>query len=348
MISKFINLAEQGRLPDSLVRFGIRRLCHERLQDECRGDAEAQQQRFQTLIEDLRKSPIAIETEAANQQHYEVPTEFYLQVLGKNLKYSSCYYPSGNESLDQAEDVMLDLYCQRADLQDGQHVLELGCGWGSLTLYMARKYPASQITGVSNSATQRTHIMQQCAERGLDNVEIITADVNQLSLPQAQFDRVVSIEMFEHMRNYRQLMQNISGWLKQSGKLFVHIFVHRYLMYPFEVQNDNDWMSAYFFTGGLMPAADTLLHFQERLVLEQRWLLDGTHYQRTSNHWLANMDSNSAAIMPLFRRCYGETEAVKWFNRWRIFFMSCAELFGLRSGQEWMVAHYLFSNQGKG
>lgn len=344
MITKFISLAEQGRLPDSLVRYGIRKLCFERLRDESQGDAQSQQQRFQALIEELRDSPIAIETDAANKQHYEVPTEFYLQALGKNLKYSGCYYPHGNEALDQAENAMLDLYCERAQLQDGQNILELGCGWGSLTLWVAERYPNSTITGVSNSATQRSHIMQQCVERGLGNVEIITVDVNKLSLPHNQFDRVLSIEMFEHMRNYRQLLNNISDWLNGSGKLFVHIFVHRYLMYPFEVQSDDDWMSEYFFTGGLMPAADTLLHFQEQLALETRWLVDGTHYQRTSNHWLANMDANRAAIMPLFRQVYGDAEAAKWFNRWRIFFMSCAELFGLRMGQEWMVAHYLFSN----
>ena len=343
MIKKIIDLAEQGRIPDSFIRFGIRRLCRQRLRDEHYRDAEAQQRRFQELIEQLRQSPIAIETDAANEQHYEVPAGFYRKALGKNLKYSSCYYPAGNEGLDQAEDAMLSLYGERAELEDGQTILELGCGWGSLTLWMAEHYPGSRITGVSNSHGQREYILEQCAKRNIENVQIITADVNHLELETNQFDRVVSIEMFEHMRNYHRLMQNISTWLKDSGKLFVHIFVHRTLMYPFEVQGDEDWMSKYFFTGGLMPAADTLLHFQDQLKIENRWLVDGTHYQRTSDHWLENMDDHREHILELFAETYGKDEAQKWFHRWRIFFMSCAELFGLQNGQQWMVAHYLFS-----
>ena len=343
MISSLIPLAERGLLPDFLLRAGIRKLCHQRLHDEHAEDASRQQQRFQQLIAMLRDSPIAIETDAANEQHYEVPTEFYLHTLGRNLKYSSCYYPTGGESLDQAEDAMLTLYGERAELANGQRILELGCGWGSLTLWMAAQYPESQITAVSNSATQREHIQEQCRQRGLDNIEIITTDVNDLQLERDSFDRVVSIEMFEHMRNYARLLDNIADWLKPSGKLFVHIFVHRYLMYPFEVQGDEDWMSQYFFTGGIMPSTDTLLHFQDRLNIEQRWLIDGTHYERTSNHWLQRLDQSKQAVMPLLAETYGENQAVKWFNRWRLFFMACAELFGLRNGQEWMVAHYRFT-----
>ncbi|NND81663.1 MAG: class I SAM-dependent methyltransferase [Gammaproteobacteria bacterium] len=346
MIVNFISLAEAGKVPDFLLRYGIRRLCRQRLRDECADNVEAQQRVFQERIEQLRASPIAIETEAANEQHYEVPAEFYRYALGEHLKYSACFYPTGDETLSQAEAAMLALYCQRAELQDGQKVLELGCGWGSLTLWMAEHYPNSQITGVSNSVSQRGYILEQAAQRGLENIEIQTCDVNKLTLPASQYDRVISIEMFEHMRNYRQLMENIAAWLTPQGKLFVHIFVHRVVMYPFDIQGEDDWMSRYFFTGGLMPAADTLLHFQQHLTMEQRWLLDGRHYEKTSNHWLANMDAHQGEIMQLFKTTYGAADANMWFHRWRIFFLACAELFGLDDGQQWMVAHYLFSSRG--
>lgn len=344
MIDKLLELAEAGKLPDTLIRFGIRELCKQRLAEEHASDPQAQQQRYQTLIDELRQSPIAIETQAANEQHYEVPTEFYLKALGKNLKYSGCYYPEGCNSLDEAEDAMLALYLQRAELTDGMKILELGCGWGSLTLWMASHLPNAQITGVSNSATQRAHILQQCQERGLDNVEILTKDVNELKLTK-KFDRVVSVEMFEHMRNYQALLGNVASWLKKDGKLFVHIFCHRYLQYPFEVRGKDDWMSQYFFTGGLMPSSDTLLHFQDDLKLEQRWHVDGTHYEKTANHWLDNTDQHKDLILPLFRETYGADQAEIWLQRWRIFFMACAELFGYKNGSEWIVAHYLFSKR---
>ena len=339
-----INLAEKGKLPDALIRYGIRKLCEQRLQEEHAHQPAQQQQRFQAFMDKLKNSPIAIETDAANEQHYEVPTSFYLQALGKNLKYSSCYYPNANSSLDEAEDAMLALYGERARLANGQRILELGCGWGSLTLWMAQQYPQSQITGVSNSSTQREHILARCAELDINNVDIITADINQLELDSNQFDRAISIEMFEHMRNYQQLLNKVSTWLKPDATLFIHVFAHRYLMYPFEVHGDDDWMSEYFFSGGIMPSTDTFLHFQDDFKLSSRWLVDGTHYERTSNHWLDNMDSNKDEVMQLFSDTYGADQAVKWFNRWRIFFMSCAELFGYKNGSEWLVAHYLFNN----
>ena len=341
---KLIELAEQGRLPDSTVRYGIRRLCKKRLKDEFIDHPEYQQDRYQKLIEELRTSPIAIETEAANTQHYEVATDFYLASLGKRLKYSCAYYPDTNTTLDQAEEEMLALYSKRAELDNDQRILELGCGWGSLTLWMAEKYPRSKITAISNSSTQKSYIDHLCRESGFDNVTVITADVNNLELESAQFDRVISIEMFEHMRNYRQLFERISNWLTSDGKLFIHIFAHRNVMYPFDVKSEQDWMSKYFFTGGLMPSIDTLLHFQEQLKIESRWLINGQHYQKTCNHWLEKTDKNKERIIDAFKENYTEKEAKLWFHRWRIFYMSCAELFGLDNGKQWLVAHYLFSN----
>jgi len=337
-----IDLCERGLVPDSLTRLGIRRLCAQRLREEHAGDAVAAWRRFQVLLEGLRESALAIETEAANQQHYEVPARFFELSLGKRLKYSSCYYPTGGESLDQAEEAMLALYGERAELADGQRILELGCGWGSLTMWMAERFPNARILGVSNSASQREHILAQCRQRGLANVEIQTCDVNVLDLGDRRFDRVVSIEMFEHVRNYRELFKRISGWLDLGGKLFCHIFCHRELMYPFETEGEDNWMGRYFFTGGLMPAADTFLHFQQDLLLEQQWRLSGEHYQRTSNHWLENQDRNSDEVLALFEQVYGAEQAKIWAQRWRMFWMACAELFGYAGGNEWLVAHYRF------
>jgi len=336
-----ISLCERGLIPDPLTRFGIRRLCRERLADESVLDIEAMDRRFGRELAALKQSPIAIETQAANEQHYEVPPDFFKLCLGKQLKYSSCYYPSGDESLDQAEEQMLALYGERAELADGMDILELGCGWGSLTLWMAERFPNARITGVSNSAPQRLHIEAQCARRGLGNVRIITCDVNQLTLD-SQFDRAVSIEMFEHMRNYETLLGRIAGWLKPGGKLFVHIFCHRELMYPFVDRNQSDWMSRYFFTGGLMPAASTLLHFQRDLTIEESWRLSGRHYQRTADHWLANQDANRVQVLAVLKGAYGDAAAPLWHQRWRMFWMACAEMFGLKDGQQWLVAHYRF------
>ena len=340
-----IDLCERGLVPDALTRLGIRRLCAQRLREEHAGDAVAAWARFRDLLDGLRQSPLAIETEAANRQHYEVPARFFELCLGKRLKYSSCYYPTGRETLDQAEEAMLALYGERAELADGMRILELGCGWGSLTLWMAERFPNARILGVSNSASQREHILGQCAKRGLNNVEILTRDVNVLDLGERRFDRVVSIEMFEHVRNYRVLFERISGWLDPGGKLFCHIFCHRELMYPFETEGEDNWMGRYFFTGGLMPAADTFLHFQEHLRLEEQWRLSGTHYERTSNHWLENQDRHANEVLRLFEGVYGKAEAKIWAQRWRMFWMACAELFGYAGGNEWLVAHYRFQKR---
>lgn len=337
-----LGLAERGLLPDALVRHGIRRNCAQRLAEERAGGVEAVSQRFTDRIAELRRSALALHVDAANEQHYELPPRFFELCLGKRLKYSSCYYATGNETLEQAEEAMLALYGQRAQLADGQDILELGCGWGSLTLWMAQQYPEARITAVSNSAPQRLHIEAQCRARGFSNVRVVTCDVNRLELPAGAFDRCVSVEMFEHMRNYARLLGNIAGWLRPGGALFVHIFCHRTLMYPFETQGEDNWMGRHFFTGGLMPAADTLLHFQDDLRLQERWILDGTHYRRTSDHWLERQDARRDEVLAILREAYGDNAAL-WAQRWRMFWMACAELFGYDGGREWGVAHYRFT-----
>jgi cyclopropane-fatty-acyl-phospholipid synthase len=337
-----IDWSERGWLNDAVIRAGIRNLCAKRLRDEGADDAARADARYRALLADLRSSPIAIETAAANAQHYEVPTRLFELCLGKRLKYSSCYYPEGTGTLDAAEEAMLALTCERAGLADGQRILELGCGWGSLTLWMAERYPAARITAVSNSATQRAHIEAACAARGWTHVRVLTRDANTLELDAASFDRCVSVEMFEHMRNYDTLLARIAGWLAPGGKLFVHVFCHRYLMYPFETAGEDDWMGRHFFTGGLMPAADTLLHFQQAVVLEERWLLPGTHYARTAEHWLANQDTHREEVLHVLTGAYGAAEGRLWHQRWRMFWMACAELFAYRDGSEWLVAHYRF------
>ena len=337
-----IGLCERGLIPDWLTRLGIRRMCTQRLREEHADDVVAAWARFRHCLDALRESPVAIHTDAANAQHYELPPRFFELCLGKRLKYSSCYFLNGDETLDQAEEAMLALYADRAQLTDGQDILELGCGWGSLTLWMAQHFPQSRITAVSNSRPQREFIQARCRKRGFDNVHVITQDVNRLELESRQFDRVVSIEMFEHMRNYDTLMGRVASWLRPCGKLFVHIFCHRELMYPFETEGVDNWLGRYFFTGGLMPSADTLLWFQHDLRIEQQWRLSGTHYEKTANAWLANQDANRDEILRVLESAYGN-QARLWHQRWRMFWMACAELFGNSGGNEWLVGHYLFA-----
>ena len=334
-------LIEKDVLPDSVIRWGIRRLLKQRLSDERPESAAARFAKVDAFAAELRTLPVAIETKAANEQHYEVPAAFYKLCLGPRLKYSSCYYESGGETIGEAEETMLARTCARAELADGLEILELGCGWGSLTLWMAEKYPNARITGVSNSASQRAHIEGECAQRGFKNVRIITCDMNVFAAEASRFDRVVSVEMFEHMRNYATLLGRIGGWLRVDGKLFVHIFCHRTLLYPFETEGEDNWMGRHFFTGGMMPSADLLLFFQDHLHLQERWLLDGTHYQRTANHWLARHDAHRDAVMAVLREAYGDAAAL-WNQRWRMFWMACAELFGYEEGRQWLVAHYRF------
>jgi cyclopropane-fatty-acyl-phospholipid synthase len=329
-------LLEKNLLPDWLLRIGIRRLLAQRIR------AESAVYDCDTYVADLKKRPLAEQTAAANEQHYEVPTLFYQRCLGKNLKYSGCLYPTGRETLDQAEDAMLALYAERAQLADGQTILELGCGWGSLCLYNAAKFPRSRITAISNSRTQKEHIDAEARKRGLTNLTIITCDINVFDTAPAQFDRVVSVEMFEHLKNYQLLFRNIARWLKPGGFLFTHIFTHHRLSYHFVVRDESDWMSRYFFTGGQFPAHDLLLQFQDDLKQVADWKVTGRHYQQTAEHWLQNMDAHRAEIMPLFAQTYGAENATKWWAYWRVFYMSCAELWGYKKGEEWLVSHYLF------
>ncbi len=338
-----IDLCERGYLPDVATRFGMRRLMKQRLAEESRLNGSRQQ----AFVDELRASPIAVQTQAANAQHYEVPPEFFRLHLGPRLKYSCCLYPTGLESLAQAEERMLELYARRAGLRDGMRILDLGCGWGSLSLWLAARYPGAQVVGLSNSAGQREFILARANERGLRNLEIVTGNVAEFEFADARssFDRVLSIEMFEHMKNYPLLLKKIARWLTPDGRLFVHIFAHRSLAYHFEDRDGSDWMSRYFFTGGTMPSRDLLKRFQDDLELQSDWWIPGTHYQRTANHWLAGMDANPDAILKVFRESYGPADAWRWYNRWRMFYMAVAELFGYAGGEEWGVAHYLFARR---
>ena len=330
-----IQMAESGWLPDPLVRFGIRRLLGRRLQQEHERKPEA-------LTEALSAAPVAVEQDAANEQHYEVDARFYEKVLGPHLKYSSGYWPSEDSTLAEAEAAMLALTCERAELANGQNILEMGCGWGSLTLWMAEHYPGSQITAISNSASQREFILQRASERGLDNVTVVTADAATFT-PQEQFDRVVTVEMFEHMRNHRTLMARIHDWLVPGGKLFVHVFCHRELTYLFEDKGDSDWMARNFFSGGMMPSWDWLPECAGQLQEDQRWAVNGTHYARTLEAWLVLADTHQQTLIPLLDELYGAGEGKRWLQRWRMFFMACAELFNYGEGDEWFVAHYRFA-----
>lgn len=332
-----IELMERGLLPDVVTRAGIRRLLAGRLASEAR-----QQPARAQFVAALAAGPIAIATATANAQHYEVPAAFFAHVLGPHLKYSCAHWPAGVDTLAAAEAAMLALSCARAGLDDGQRILELGCGWGSLTLWMAEHYPRAQIVAVSNAPSQRRYIEARCAARGLRNVQVLTADINDFSLDR-RFERVVSVEMFEHLRNHRALLERIGGWLAPGGKLFVHVFSHRCYTYPFEDAGSDDWMARHFFTGGIMPAADLLPGLRGPLHLEQAWSVDGRHYRRTAEAWLARLDAARAPVLALFRDVYGAADARRWLHRWRVFFMACAELFGYADGAEWGVSHYRFS-----
>ena len=343
MISKLIELAEKGIIPDYFIRQGIVRNCENRLNNENVSNTEKVSLKKQSWIQQMKDSPIALVPEKANEQHYEVPPAFFENVLGKHLKYSSGYWPDGVNSLDESEESMLELSFERAQLADGDSILELGCGWGSLTCYMASKLPNSKITAVSNSKDQKEHILNRCKNQGLDNIEVITADMNDFGT-ENKYDRVVSIEMFEHMRNYKKLLSKISSWLNDDGKLFIHIFTHQSVVYPFENQGDADWMAREFFSGGMMPSHDLLLHFQDDLIIDDVWSMSGTHYEKTSLAWVNKMDANKDSIMKIFLKTYGD-DAKLWFQRWRIFFMSCEKLFGYNNGSEWGVSHYRFSKR---
>lgn len=341
------SLLERDLLPDWTIRAGIRHLLRQRLKEEAFASGADPRRHIQEHADDLRNRPLAENTAAANEQHYEVPTEFYQMCLGPRLKYSGCLYPTGGETLEKAEEAMLALYVERARIRDGQEILELGCGWGSLTLYLAERFPSSRILAVSNSQSQRRFIEGEARLRSLENVHVVTADMNEFDASEGRFDRVVSIEMFEHMKNYERLLAKVSRWLKPDGKLFVHIFTHRKFAYHFEQRDASDWMARYFFTGGQMPSHDLLSFFQKDLRLVEDWKVNGRHYQKTAEHWLENMQRHKARIMVQLADTYGADKAVKWWAYWRIFFMSCAELWGYRGGEEWLISHYLFEQKSR-
>lgn len=328
---------DRGMLPDRLVRQGIRRMCAKRLVDEA---ARSEQSHGRSFEESMRIGPIAPVPEKANEQHYEVPADFYQYCLGPHRKYSCGYWDETTRDLEQAEHNALRMTCKHAELKDGQDILELGCGWGSLTLWMAEHYPESRITAVSNSNSQRAFIESQLAARELHNVRVITCDMNEFDA-EARFDRVVSVEMFEHMRNYEALLKRISKWLTPDGKLFVHIFCHQAFTYPFETEGAANWMGQHFFTGGIMPSENVFDHFPVHMAVSNQWRWNGQHYEKTANAWLKNMDQHRPDVMPILIATYGKKNAKMWFNRWRVFFMACAELWGYKQGNEWFVAHYL-------
>ncbi len=342
-----IDLVEAGHVPDVVVRAGIRRLLRRRLKDIALDDFEAADEAQRAFRNERRMSPIAPLPELANEQHYEVSPAFFEHVLGPRLKYSCGLWGEGVNDLAEAEEAMLELSCERAEMSDGLSVLDLGCGWGSLSLWIAERYPRSRVLAVSNSKPQREFILGRCDQLGLRNVEVVTADVNAFA-PDRRFDRVMSVEMFEHVRNHERLLSRIAGWLEPTGKLFVHHFSHRDRAYPFETDGEDDWMGRQFFSGGMMPSDDLLMHCQRDLVVEEKWLVNGTHYQKTSDAWLALQDASRDAVLPILAEIYGEPDARLWDQRWRLFFMACSELFGYRHGNEWWVTHVRMAPRGEG
>ncbi|KAF2680189.1 cyclopropane-fatty-acyl-phospholipid synthase-like protein [Lentithecium fluviatile CBS 122367] len=334
-------LLDGGYLPHALIRMGIRRQLAQRLASIASTSRTSAYESKMKYVDLMRTRPIAIETKTANQQHYEVGTGVLKGMLGPRMKYSCDLYEEGVAGLQEAEVAMLRLYVERAELRDGMRVLDLGSGWGSASLFFAEQFPNSRITAFSNSRTQKEHIDSVAASKGLANLTVITGDVVDYEFEANAFDRVLSIELFEHMKNYELLMQKVSKALKPSGKLFVHIFCHATTPYDFE----GGWMSEHFFTGGTMPSADLLLFFQSNLHLQHQWWVNGQHYARTCEDWLSKMLASKDEIWPHLISTYGEKDVVTWWNRWQIFYMACAELFRWDGGDTWGVTHLLFENR---
>ncbi len=339
-----IELAERGFVPTPVIRMGIRRLLRSRIREEAvrHSDREAALARFVASMEGADVAPVPA---LANRQHYEVPAAFFRAVLGSRMKYSSGIWPAGVDTLDASEEAMLRLTSERAEIQDGHRILDLGCGWGSFSLWAAEHFPASQVVGVSNSASQREFILGEARRRGLSNVEILTADMNRFQAP-GRFDRVVSVEMFEHMRNWPELFRRIDSWLNPGGKLFIHVFASTRFAYLFETDADDDWMGRHFFTGGMMPSHDLLPRVAGPLSLEDHWVVPGTHYARTSEAWHENLLRNAAAAEAALTGPLSPAEARVQVRRWQMFFLACAELFGFDGGREWHVSHYRLAKAG--
>jgi cyclopropane-fatty-acyl-phospholipid synthase len=335
---------DRGWVPTPLLRAGIRAVCGQRLRHERRGGAAATAARQQRLIDELAQAAIAIDTDAANRQHYEVPAEFYRLVLGPHRKYSGGYWPAGVDTLAGSEAAMLELTATRAGLADGQDILDLGCGWGALALWTAARFPDARVVGLSNSHSQRQAIDAMAAARGIHNLRIVTGDINTVAAP-GRFDRIVSVEMFEHVRNHRALLTRISDWMQPDGELFVHVFAHRTLAYLYEDRGPSDWMAREFFTGGIMPSADLLTKFPEHVTMAATWQLDGTHYARTAEAWLGNLDHHRDRVIALLGDGGDAAVGRRRYHRWRVFFLACAELFGYDHGREWIVAHTRFQRR---
>ena len=339
-----IRMAESSFLPDFFIRLGIRRLLNDRLNKSKIFDLELTMRAQQEFISMMQNSEVALVPDLANEQHYEVPAEFFKLILGRSLKYSCGFWDNEESSLDHSEESALSISTKRAMINDNEDILDLGCGWGSFSLRNAKNYPKSNFTAVSNSKSQKIEIEKIAKKNNIQNLEVITRDINYFS-PSKSYDRIISIEMFEHIRNYKEMFKRVSEWLNPEGSFFMHIFCHRLVPYEFIELNDDDWMAKYFFSGGIMPSLDLPLNFQDDLTILKQWVWTGDHYQKTSNAWLANMDGNKGEILSILSQVYGEENKILWWMRWRIFFMSCAELFGYDNGQEWLVSHYLFKKR---
>jgi cyclopropane-fatty-acyl-phospholipid synthase len=334
IVSKMIGTAERVPLPDLVIRAAIQRLCSRTATRLASGNADSDA----AFADQMAARAIAEHADAANTQHYEVPAAFFAHVLGPNRKYSSCFYKEPESTLQEAEEEALRQTVEHADLADGQSILELGCGWGALSLWMARQFPNSEVTAVSNSRSQRHYIEAEAAARGLSNLHVITADMNVFA-PERQVDRIVSVEMFEHMMNWRELMTRVRSWLAPNGRFFMHIFTHRSGSYLFDSTDAEDWIAQHFFTGGVMPSHHLIRQYADLFEVEKEWRWSGAHYRRTALDWLVNFDAHRDEIESILRAVYGRDTAL-WMRRWRWFFLATAGLFGYAGGSEWGVSHF--------
>ncbi|MES2198059.1 MAG: cyclopropane-fatty-acyl-phospholipid synthase family protein [Pseudomonadota bacterium] len=329
-VSRMIGTAERVPLPDVIIRAAIQRLCSRTATRLASASAESDAA--------FASAMAARATGEADARHDQVPATFFAQVLGPNRKYSSCFYKEPASTLQEAEEEALRQTIEHADLADGQAILELGCGWGSLALAMARRFPNAEITAVSHAPSQREHIEQVAASRGLKNIRVVTADINGFE-PGRQFDRIVSVEMFEHIMNWRELMLRLRSWLNPNGRFFMHIFTHRAGAYWFDRAKGEDWVAPHFFSGGMMPSHHLIRQYADLFEVEKEWRWSGTHYQRTALDWLANFDARHDEIEAILRGVYG-SDTPLWMRRWRWFLLATSGLFGYAEGSEWGVSHY--------